>query len=331
VCTDIAGNQTRLTAGPISVDRTAPVMSLLNRPPANGAGWYNTDVTITWLCNDAVAGSSTVSRTVTTEGASQPVSATCTDLAGNTTSASTTVSIDKTPPVLTGGPTAPAPASGWYRGAIAVTFQCTDALSGVGIGNPSGNTNITGDTPGTNVNGQCRDQAGNTATLAVGPIRIDSIAPVPQLIGTAGLNANGWANGPVVVTWACSDNGSGAVAPTIVHTVSTNGTDQVTCTDVAGNSANATSPQIRIDTVPPNINILSPLNNFTYQLNGFVTATYLCSDSSGTPACVGNVPSGSRVDTSSPGDFTFTVTATDVAGNQTVVSRTYHVAAPGGR
>jgi hypothetical protein len=134
----------------------------------------------------------------------------------------------------------------------------------------------------------------------------------------------------VVVTWACSDNGSGAVAPTIVHTVSTNGADQVTCTDVAGNSASATSPQIRIDTVPPNINILSPLNNFTYQLNGFVTATYLCSDSSGSPACVGNVPSGTRVDTSTPGDFTFTVTATDVAGNQTVVTRTYHVRAPGG-
>jgi hypothetical protein len=327
-CTDMAGNQTRITAGPISVDRTPPVMTLLNRPPTNATGWYNTDVTITWLCNDAVAGSSTVSRTITTEGAGQSVSATCSDPAGNTASASATVNIDKTPPVLTGGPSAPAPASGWYRGAVSVTFQCTDALSGVGLGSPSGNTNITGDTPGTMVNGQCRDQAGNRAALPVGPIRIDTIAPVAQLISTDGLNANGWAKGPVVVTWACSDSESGAVAPTIVHTVSTNGTDQVTCGDVAGNTSTATSPQIRIDTVAPNVNILSPLNGFTYQRNGAVFATYLCSDNSGIASCVGKVPSGTRLDTSTPGDFTFTVTAADAAGNQTVVTRTYRVVAP---
>jgi hypothetical protein len=325
VCTDIAGNQTRITAGPISVDRTAPVMTLLNRPPANAAGWNNTDVTITWLCNDAVAGSSTVSRTVTTEGSSQPVSATCSDPAGNTTSASTTVSIDKTPPVLTGGPTTPTPASGWYRGAVSVTFQCTDTLSGVGFGNPSGNTNITGDTSGTMVNGQCRDQAGNTAALSVGPIRIDTVAPVPQFLGADGLNANGWAKGPVTVNWACSDSGSGAVQSSISHVVSANGTDQVTCVDVAGNSATTTSPQIRIDTVPPNINVISPLNGFTYQLNGAVFATYLCSDNSGIASCTADVPSGTRLNTSTPGDFTFTVTATDLAGNQTVVTRTYHV------
>ena len=53
-------------------------------PAELSLGWYNTDVTITWLCIDTVAGQSTVSRTVSTEGANQTVSATCTDLAGNT-------------------------------------------------------------------------------------------------------------------------------------------------------------------------------------------------------------------------------------------------------
>jgi len=36
-------------------------------------------------------------------------------------------------------------------------------------------------------------------------------------------------------------------APTVTHTVSVTGTDSVTCTDVAGNTGTATSPQIRID------------------------------------------------------------------------------------
>ena len=74
-CTDSAGNQAPVTAGHISVDRTPPTIALLNRPPANAAGWYNADVTITWQCNDNIAGLSTVTRTVSAEGANQAVMA----------------------------------------------------------------------------------------------------------------------------------------------------------------------------------------------------------------------------------------------------------------
>src|SRR6185437_7400254 len=100
------------------------------------------------------------------------------------------------------------------------------------------------------------------------------------------------------------------------HTVSASGTDSLTCTDVAGNTGSpVTSPQIRIDTIAPSINLMSPLNNFTYPLNASVFASYLCSDSSsGVPpgdGCVGAVPTGARLNTTTPGDFTFTVTATD--------------------
>jgi hypothetical protein len=326
VCTDTAGNQARITAGPISVDRTAPGMSLFNLPPANNAGWYNSNVTITWQCNDAVAGTSLVSRTVSTEGANQLVSAVCTDPAGNSTSASVTVSIDKTAPVLTGGATTPAPASGWYTVPVSVAFSCTDGISGVAPGFPTGNATLSSDTNGMLVAGQCRDQAGNTAVLNVGPIRIDRTAPVPQVQSASGVNAAGWAQGPVTVTWACSDSGSGPVSPVISHLVSATGTDTVTCTDVAGNTASATSPLIRIDSTPPNVNMISPVNGFSYHLNGTVFATYLCSDAvSGISGCVGDVPSGTRLSTSALGTFTFTVTATDLAGNQTVVTRTYQV------
>ena len=179
---------------------------------------------------------------------------------------------------------------------MSVSFNCTDALSGVASGFPTGNTTLNTDTTGTLISGQCRDQAGNTASLAIGPMRIDTTRPVPQFISASPVNPSGWSNGPVTVTWACSDGGSGPQTPTVTHTVSASGTDSVTCTDVAGNTGTATSPQIRIDTIAPSINLMSPLNNFTYPQNSSVFASYLCSDSggSGVPGdgCVGAVPHG---------------------------------------
>jgi hypothetical protein len=43
------------------------------------------------------------------------------------------------------------------------------------------------------------------------------------------------------------------------------------------------------------------------------------------PTCEGTVPVGSAIDTSSGGEKTFTVVATDEAGNQTTLSTTYTV------
>jgi Putative Ig domain len=320
VCTDNGGRQAQLSAGPINVDRTAPAMTLQSRTPANGAGWNNSNVTVTWLCNDALSGASIVSRTVTTEGANQSVSATCSDAAGNSTSASTTVSIDKTLPVLTGAPTPSVPASGWYRGPVSVAFTCTDALSGVAAGNPTGNTTLNTDTNGTLVPGQCRDVAGNLASVNVGPIRIDTIPPVPHFLGAGALN-----NGLVPVNWSCTDSGSGPVAASITHNVVPGATDTATCTDVAGNSASATSPPVQANSTPPNVNLLSPVDGFTYQRNSVVFATYLCSDDEGVASCTGTIPAGARIDTSTPGTFTFTVVAIDISGNQTTVTRTYYV------
>ena len=320
VCTDSAGNQAQVAAGPINVDRTPPAISLQSRTPGNAAGWNNTNVTITWLCSD-LSGNTTVSRTVTSEGANQPVSATCTDPAGNSASASATVNIDKTLPVLSGAPTPAVPAGGWYRVPVSVAFTCSDALSGVGPGNPTGNTTLSADTNGTLVPGRCLDVAGNVAAINVGPVRIDATPPVPHLLGTGALSGNGL----VPVNWSCTDAGSGPVAAAITHLVAPNATDSVTCTDVAGNSASATSPPVHPNSMPPNINLLSPVAGFTYQRNSVVFATYLCSDESGVASCTGTIPAGSQIDTSTAGTFTFTVVAIDIDGNQTVVTRTYYV------
>jgi hypothetical protein len=135
------------SASPVVVDNTAPVPELASRTPANGAGWNNGDVTVTWACTDATSGpvEATVSDTVSDEGIDQIASATCEDRAGNTAQATEgDIDIDKTPgtasidvePVAEGGPTASAnePITGTAAdalsgvGSVAVTF--TDALDG---------------------------------------------------------------------------------------------------------------------------------------------------------------------------------------------------------
>ena len=72
-------------------------------PPPNAAGWHRTDPTVAFTCADATSGVAAVSRpvTVTTEGAGQVVTGTCTDVAGNTARVDVAINLDKTPPPLT--------------------------------------------------------------------------------------------------------------------------------------------------------------------------------------------------------------------------------------
>jgi uncharacterized membrane protein len=73
-----------------------------------------------------------------------------------------------------------------------------------------------------------------------------------------------------------------------------------------------------------------------YAVGQVVNAGYDCADEeggSGIASCVGSVANGSPIDTARAGTVPFTVTATDNAGNVTVVSRSYTVvlARPDGR
>jgi ELWxxDGT repeat protein len=84
-----------------------------------------------------------------------------------------------------------------------------------------------------------------------------------------------------------------------------------------------------VDSVPPTVTISTPVDGARYAVNELVVADFACADEggSGLADCDGSVPDGSSVDTTSPGTKTFTVTATDGAGNSVSVSATYTVVA----
>jgi hypothetical protein len=103
--TDNAGNVETAKTLTIQLDKTPPTISGAAAPVANANGWNNTNVTVSFQCADALsglaAGSPPAPTTLSNEGAGQSVSGTCTDLAGNSASATVSgINNDKTPPAV---------------------------------------------------------------------------------------------------------------------------------------------------------------------------------------------------------------------------------------
>src|SRR5262249_21708669 len=71
-------------------------------PPPNGAGWDNSNVTVTFTCTDNLSGvaSCPPQQLIASEGQNQNISGQATDIAGNAATGSITLSIDKTPPTI---------------------------------------------------------------------------------------------------------------------------------------------------------------------------------------------------------------------------------------
>jgi hypothetical protein len=90
----------------------------------------------------------------------------------------------------------------------------------------------------------------------------------------------------------------------------------------------AVLPPPDTDTTLPTITLTTPSEGAVYLLGQTVNADYACQDEAdglGLASCVGYVPNGSPIDTSSVGAKTFTVNAADNAGNVASVMHTYHV------
>jgi hypothetical protein len=162
---DVAGNQATASVT-ISLDKTPPSITASVSPAANEAGWHNEDVLVTFECDDELSGvvACPAPVTVSTEAASQTVSGTVFDVAGNQATASVTISLDKTPPsvALIGGPEH---GGSYVFGSVpdAPTCEASDALSGLAAPcEVDGYSTAVGTHT---VEAKATDKAGNTATV----------------------------------------------------------------------------------------------------------------------------------------------------------------------
>jgi Glucodextranase, domain B len=311
---------------PIHYDRslaTLPIIQGAITPIPNGAGWNNTNATVSFACSDPVFAitSCTSPVQVNTEGANQIVPGKVVDAAGLTASASVAVNLDKTPPAIGVSSRPPPNIAGWNNSSVAVTFACSDALSGIASCTPG--VIVSADGAAQVVAGTAVDKAGNTASAAA-RINLDKTPPAITAVVTPAPNAAGWNNSNATVSFICSDSLSGiAVCPVPVQftTDRANQTASGTAFDKAGNSASA-SAVVSLDETPPTLTITSPANGTTVN-PGSLTVTGSVTDAlSGVASvtCQGTAAtiSGSNFSctvTIAAGPNTVTVQGVDNAGN----------------
>ena len=95
--------------------------------------------------------------------------------------------------------------------------------------------------------------------------------------------------------------------------------------DRAGNLEAAKSILIKIDSAAPSISISVPKSG-AYRVGTKLTAKWSASDlTSGVANTTGTLASGQAIDTSAPGTFSFSVVASDNAGNTTTKTVIYSV------
>lgn len=289
---DLAGNEEAhadTNTVPVNVDTDAPTITGTASPAANGFGWNNTNVDVTFKCDDVGSGLQTGvagcagDTTLTNDGASQSVHGDAVDVAGNRSRTDVTgINIDKTKPTLVAVPADPNGA-GWYNGDVTVKWVGDDALSQIDPATQPADSKITGE--GSKLGAgpvTIKDKAGNTSDAAsVSEIKIDRTAPVIGGAPTSKPNGAGWYKDSVTVDWSCTDpkladgtDGSAvAVCPTSKVIKGDGANQSVTsdpATDLAGNvAAGKTIGGINIDGTAPS----TTSNNKCTATNGYCTGS----------------------------------------------------------
>jgi len=332
-CTNDAG----LTgdATPLTVKRDAtPPYGMAGAPnrAADHNGWYNHAVDVVFSGQDATSGIASCS-TVNYSGpdtATASVNGTCTDNAGNTSAsmASSVFKFDATPPTAALSVTVGTlGTNGWYTSDVTVHTSGTDTVS-----NPTTCTADqfqTTETVGNVFNGSCTNDAGLTTNATPLTIKLDKTGPTAALTPSGTLGNNGWYVSNVTIHASGTDTISSPVTCTgdqFQTTDTLSATFNGSCTNDAGLTTNATSLTIKRDATPPVISINSPTNNGSYILNQAVASSYSCTDgTSGVATCAGPVANGSNFSTNPVAGHSFTVNATDQAGNPANATNNYNI------
>jgi hypothetical protein len=250
-----------------------------------------------------------------------------------------TTACDTTPPTV--DLRSPVNGSQVKQGAeLAVDFSCDDS-GGSGLAScvgslPDGALLDTSKLGPVSVTVTALDNAGNQTVVTNTLTVVDQTKPTIALT-TPADGAVYEMGEQVLADYSCEDEPNGSGLDSCVGTVPDgmavdtgslgNKTFKVTAADRAGNSYSKTVSYTVVDATPPSITITTPADGAVYSVGEQVTAAYSCTDAdSGVDTCAGSVANGAAVDTGSVGEKTFTVEASDNAGNTASQTVSYTVA-----
>jgi hypothetical protein len=254
-------------------EHTPPITAAFVQGTSGANGWYSTPVTVTLIATDidgaadigatsySIDGGSVQSYTapfgVYSDGA-HTIQFSSVDKAGNLEVAKTlTFKIDQTPPHIIGLRSPDPNAYDWNNSTVTITFQCSDAVSGLATGSPPPPTTVTTEGTRQSVKGTCTDLAGNSISLMVGDINIDTTPPVLNAVIVPPPNGKGWNNTATTVSFVANDPLSGVASVSSPVTVSSEGAGQIvtgSATDKAGNTS-MIQTTLNIDMTPPTITV----------------------------------------------------------------------------
>jgi HYR domain len=300
---------------PVNIDTIPPTIEAVLNPMPNANHWNNSDVTITFNCEDDDSGIDECPEPVTVTS-SQIVVKEVTDKAGNTNTVEVNVKIDKTPPNVT------APADSTIEATGPLTNNPFAASSSEGL---TPTANPTGPFPlGTHtILWSATDAAGNTGTAVQALTVVDTTPPAVAAPADITVEATGpltpvnlgaaVANDLVDGALATSANITGPFAVG-VHTIVWSATDAV------GNTGTSVQTVTVTDTTPPVVTApVVPDTEATSECSASVTFAAMTTDLVDPNPSITYSPKN-------PGDIfplgstTVTATATDNMGNSASVS-----------
>ena len=345
------GSYTIQLSGAKSCDEKPPLIDLRS-PPDDEVYDLNEQVTADYGCADEDGGSGIASCTGdvpdganvdTSTPGSKSFTVTATDKAGNQSSVthSYTVVADKSPPAID----LRTPADGDEYDLdeqVAADYSCADEPGGSGMASCTG-TVADGAAVNTSSLGtksftvEAEDKQGNHSAVTHTYEVVDRTDPTVDLRTPA--EGAVYARGEqIAADYSCADEdgGSGIASCTgdvpdganIDTSTLGNKSFTVTAKDKAGNESSASHGYTVVDKSAPGIDLRTPADGAVYGLDDQVAADYSCADEdggSGIASCTGDVPDGAALDTSNFGSHSFTVNASDNAGNTAVKTVTYHV------
>lgn len=136
-------------------------------------GWYRSNVTVNWTVVGAEVSAGCDAKTLTSDTAGTKITCTATS-AGDETTKSVTIKLDKTYPSAAPVPSRLPDANNWYNRPLAVIFSGHDDMSGI----ESCSSALYGgpDNGAAAIAGSCRDLAGNVTGASFG-FKYDSTPP----------------------------------------------------------------------------------------------------------------------------------------------------------